>query len=1049
MLVTLALALGPLFALGYLDSVRVRNDSVEERTRDMLGTAHVTAQTIEHMNVEHIHIVQLLAENDRVSRVVGDPTRRPDRVADLLVAFSNSTPTFSGATIFDAEGRTLISTDTRMSGQRVDGQRYFRTALSGVPNASDLMLTGDVVGPQIVYAAPIRDTSGAIIGVATLRSDATEIFRLIDADRNSVGVGSSGLLIDPRGVRLYDGRRGELQFTGEPETDLLNALQGAHDNEAVTIEQDGTTWHVAAASVPGQAWTYFVRVPDHTFSEASDGLVRNAVIVIAGMAVVVGLLTFYVASSITRPIRRVVDDARRLAVGDIASSPSADGGRSIGQEEVDQLRIAFDGVRAYLTRLAGAATSVAEGDLSRDAEPQSPADVVGHAFKSMIHGLRALDAQVAERTSELVRSNHELDASLGQLRDAQRRAAFLADASKQLARSLDYDATLQAIARSTVPELADWCSVTLLKEDGSIQQVALAHLNAEHEALARELNERYPRRASDRHNPTSRVLESGKSEVLTAITPDTMRAMCDDDVHFSYWRALNPQSLVVVPLIARGRTIGALTLVRTTPGIPCGEAELQLTEELALRAAQAVDNARLYRAAQVEILERRRVEEALEYQASHDSLTELPNRAVLHERLEAELCSTHLGPALLLMDLDGFKEINDTLGHHAGDELLKGVAARLRMAIRAGDHPARLGGDEFGLLLPSTSPDAALQVAENVLRALEEPFTVEGQQVSVGASLGLAVCPDDGSDASTLLRHADVAMYAAKQAHIGVARYAPEQDQHNAGRLALASELREALGRDELVLHYQPKRNLRSGRIVRVEALVRWQHPAHGLMSPDTFVPLAESTGLIGLLDRWVLNAALRQSAEWRADGLDVPVAVNLSVQDLRDRGLPELIAGLLRHYEVPAEGLILEITETGLLGDPARAFEVLQGLRALGLQIAIDDFGAGNAALGYLKHLPVDELKIDRSFVQDMRQNIGDAAIVRATIDLAHRLGMAVVAEGVEDGATLDVLAALGCDLAQGYYISRPLAASAFVEWLRAHPAMGSVSPQSLRRAA
>jgi diguanylate cyclase (GGDEF)-like protein len=671
----------------------------------------------------------------------------------------------------------------------------------------------------------------------------------------------------------------------------------------------------------------------------------------------------------------------------------------------------------------------------------------------MVVGLRALDAQVAQRTAELLRSNRELDASLSQLRDAQRRAAFLADASKQLAGSLDYDVTLQSIARSTVPELADWCSVTLLKEDGSIHQVALAHIDPEHEELARELNEKYPRRATDRHNPTSRVLQSGKSEMLSTITPDGMRSMSNDEVHFSYWHRLNPQSSVVVPMTARGRTIGALTLVRTRTGMPCGEADLQLAEELALRAAQAVDNARLYRAAQVEILERKRAEQALEYQASHDSLTELPNRAVLHEQLESALRSTQRstdsGPALLLMDLDGFKEVNDTLGHHAGDELLKGVAGRLRSAIRGTDAAARLGGDEFGLFLPSTSAEGALQVAENILRALEEPFTIEGQQVSVGASLGLAVCPEDGSDASTLLRHADVAMYAAKHAHLGVVRYVPEQDQHNAGRLALVSELREALGRDELVLHYQPKRDLRSGRNARVEALVRWQHPVHGLLAPDAFVPLAESTGLIGLLDRWVLNAALRQSAVWRAEGLDVPVAVNLSVQDLRDRTLPDLIGGLLREHAVPVDGLILEITETGLLGDPARAFEVLQGLRALGVHIAIDDFGAGNAALGYLKHLPVDELKIDRSFVQDMRQNIGDAAIVRTTIDLAHRLGMAVVAEGVEDGATLDVLAALGCDLAQGYYISRPLDAARCEDWLRAHPGMGSLGPQVLHRAA
>ena len=416
-------------------------------------------------------------------------------------------------------------------------------------------------------------------------------------------------------------------------------------------------------------------------------------------------------------------------------------------------------------------------------------------------------------------------------------------------------------------------------------------------------------------------------------------------------------------------------------------------------------------------------------QALSDGLTRLPNRVLLRQRLEQAIqADTPL--ALLVIDLDRFKEVNDTLGHSTGDLLLQQLGPRFGAELRESDTLARLGGDEFAVLLPDTDTHEAQSVSERLLRALERPFDLDGAGVEVGGSIGVAVYPDHGADADTLLRRADVAMYLAKETRSGVAVYAPDRDYHSPDRLALVADLRRAIDHDELVLYYQPKIDVRTGALVAVEALLRWPHPSRGLVPPDEFILLAEQTRLIRPLSRWVLRAALRQCAAWRADGLDLPVAVNLSAQDLQDPALPDLVAEQLTACGVSPEHLQLEITESGLLADPPRARERLARLRALGVRVAIDDFGTGYSSLSYLQRLPVDELKIDRSFVQGMAADESARAIVRAVIDLADDLGLRVVAEGVEDRATWDVLAALGCDVAQGYYFSPPLPAPDLVGW-------------------
>jgi diguanylate cyclase (GGDEF)-like protein len=435
----------------------------------------------------------------------------------------------------------------------------------------------------------------------------------------------------------------------------------------------------------------------------------------------------------------------------------------------------------------------------------------------------------------------------------------------------------------------------------------------------------------------------------------------------------------------------------------------------------------------------------IEHQALHDSLTGLPNRDLFRERVAAALEETRSGSEgliVMIFDLDHFKEINDTLGHQSGDHVLRLLAQRLRAVMRESDTVARLGGDEFGVLAPGTADsDTALQLAARVERAMERPFVVSGLTLEVEASIGIAVSPEHGDDVETLIRHADVAMYLSKETH-HPELYDREHDHYSPDRLALVGELRRAIDEQELVVYYQPRVELSTGAARSVEALVRWEHPERGLLGPGAFLPLAQHTGVVRLITRYVLEAALRQCRDWRDLGLDVNVGVNLFSRDLLDRGLPDEVGRLLAANGLEPRRLELEITEDTILADPARTAVILEQLGARGIALAIDDFGTGYSSLNYLKRLPVDVLKIDRSFVSRMEVDEDDAIIVRSTIELGHNLGLIVVAEGVENQETLVRLAELGCDTAQGYHLSRPVPADELTEWLLARaPRMARVA--------
>lgn len=428
----------------------------------------------------------------------------------------------------------------------------------------------------------------------------------------------------------------------------------------------------------------------------------------------------------------------------------------------------------------------------------------------------------------------------------------------------------------------------------------------------------------------------------------------------------------------------------------------------------------------------------LQHQAMFDDLTGLPNRVLFQDRLQQAIPVSRRENqpfALLALDLNRFKEVNDTLGHECGDLLLKQVGGRLRAASRESDTIARMGGDEFSFLLPATDATGSKVFAQKIMQVLEASFDLKGKNVEIGASIGVAVFPENGLDYESLTRHADAAMYVAKRARSGFEMYDSKKSPDDELDFALRTELRLAIEHDELVLYFQPKISHETSKVSGLEALVRWRHPTRGLILPDTFIPLAEQTGLIRPLTSWVLEHAIAQCAELQGMGMPLTMAVNLSTINLKDPDLPRKITAVLDKHQLEAKWLELEITESAVMDDTMRTVQILAELDGLGTRISIDDYGTGYSSLSYFRKLPLDDLKIDKSFVMGMGTNQDDATIVRSTIEMGHQLGLRVVAEGVEDRETWEKLTLLGCDAAQGYYMSRPLSPDDLLKWLRESP--------------
>jgi diguanylate cyclase (GGDEF)-like protein len=555
---------------------------------------------------------------------------------------------------------------------------------------------------------------------------------------------------------------------------------------------------------------------------------------------------------------------------------------------------------------------------------------------------------------------------------------------------------------------AEWARVLLADEDGTVLEASLD--------AAGELT--VVRAAANTERLHRAALVAGVATLLSAQADslDPIAGLCGGEV-------------LAAPIAGSSGPMGTLLV-----GDRSGEvrrfsaADLRRLSALAGHASVAIENSHL--------MERlRQKAEEREHQSLHDALTGLPNRTLFSHELTAAL-GAGVAVAVLLLDLDRFKEVNDTLGHHNGDSLLQQVGTRLRATLRTGDVVARLGGDEFAVLLPDIHAEhAAVHVARGIVELLEAPFAIGEISVDVGASIGIAVAPEHGTDAGTLIQRADVAMYTAKADQTGVEVYRPDRDSYSAERLTLVSDLRRALHDGTLQVHYQPQVDLVRSGVFGVEALVRWEHPTKGRIPPDDFIAMAEHTGLIRPLTQVVLDEALGRCREWRDSGWSLRVSVNLSARSLLQPTLADDMAALLARHRLPADALCLEVTETSIMADPRRTIPVLENLRALGVTIAVDDFGTGHSSLAYLKRLPVGEIKIDKSFVLSMLSDTDDEAIVRTIVDLARNLRLPLVAEGVEDEETASRLRDLGCRAAQGYHFARPMPASELLGWLANHP--------------
>jgi len=478
--------------------------------------------------------------------------------------------------------------------------------------------------------------------------------------------------------------------------------------------------------------------------------------------------------------------------------------------------------------------------------------------------------------------------------------------------------------------------------------------------------------------------------------------------------------------------------VAVTDMIKAGAVDCLDTADLTVeRLAFAISSA-----ARIAAAERRASDSAarLVRQTLYDDLSELPNRALFFDRLDQVIAlgrREQRQVAVLTMDLNGFKEVNATLGHRVGDKLLQEVAVRLQEVARDSDTVARLGGDEFAQIMPTGATVAgAIKAAERAIEVLRAPMDIEGHHLATGISIGIALFPLHGEDGATLMRRADKAMYAAKRNVTGYAVYAgdaddPEEGQ-NVRQFSLSGDLRHAIEQHQMSLNFQPKIDFRTRKISGVEALLRWNHPEHGFVSPEIFIPLAEQTGIIEQLTTWVIDAALKQHAEWADDGMFIPMAINLSPVTLHETEFPKLVAELQKKWNVASAGLILEITESAIMSDVARATDTVHQLHDMGIRISIDDFGTGYTSLSYIRRLPVSEIKVDKSFVLNMREVNDDAVIVRSIVELGHNLGLSVVAEGIEDVETWDLLSDLKCNTAQGYFISRPVSAADFSVWVK-----------------
>jgi diguanylate cyclase (GGDEF)-like protein/PAS domain S-box-containing protein len=890
-------------------------------------------------------------------------------------------------------------------------------------------------------------------GVAAVEVNLKLILEVVE----SVTVGASGYayVVDQRGQLIAHPdismvlRRPDVSQL--PQVAARSKPTGSAGAPTIGRNLGGEQVLTAHETIPSLGWTVFVDEPlSEAFAPVYTALGRNLALLGLGLVLSLGA-SLMLAETMVRPIRALREGAANVASGHLGERIRISSG-----DELEALADEFNGMTAELEA----------------------------SYQDLEH-------KVADRTSELALALEALRASDERLRTVMTNVPLaLLAIDRGLTIELAEGRGLGALGRAT-SSLVGRSVHALCGEDHAIcavieRAMAGTPVNATVEvggrpfdlqcapihadsgevteviAVAVDVSERVRaeavmRQQSEVYEPLLKA-QSDLGEVIAIFEGTRLLYANEALTHITGRPAEELREIAAIEAIVEpdDRAVFREALLSRRSGVnvevairmPDGErAEL----EVAVERYQSGDAERIVVVAR-DVTERKRAERALEHQALHDLLTGLPNRTLLQDRAEYAIATARRAGSpvsLLLMDLDHFKEVNDTFGHAAGDTLLRQVGERIVGSIRESDTVARLGGDEFAVLLPGTSADDARRVAQTVLTALERPILIEGHALGISASVGIATSPEHGLNPSTLLRNADIAMYVAKRAMSGTSVYERANEQRSADRLALTADLRLAIENRSLALHFQPLLDLRTERIVGVEALARWPHATHGFVPPSDFIPLAEQTGLIKPLTDWVIGVALQRRQELRERGHDIGVSVNLSVRSLLDTGLPAVVAELLTRWHDRPENLTLEITESVLMAEPDRAVHILSRLREMGVRLALDDYGTGYASLAYLRRLPLDILKIDRSFIAGLTTDEGSSAIVRSTIELGHSLGFRVVAEGVESSAALAKLREFGCDEIQGYYVSPALPVDELGYWLEARTWADKttlVSPARLR---
>jgi diguanylate cyclase len=896
-------------------------------------------------------------------------TRESAHCGKVLADLLKPQPFYANIGAADADGNVWCSGHPFTTRVSIADRTYFRRALATGDFAVGEYQVGRITGkPSINFAYPVRDDRNHISGVVYTALDVSWLNQFVA--RAPLPAGAVMTVIDTRGTVLAR--------SPDPENWVGNALPD-----------------------PAQLGAILHADPDHAASfSGMDGIPR----ILASVPLILGARGGAFVS-IAVPEAIAFAEARRILVRDLAV---------LAAMAALVLAIAWFGGDVFVLRrvraLSTAAARLGSGDLAaRTNLPHSDGELgqLASQFDAMADALQL-------REQNLHTASHEIQCT--------NRALKVLSAGNQALLRADNEETLLAdICRVAVAiggyRLA-WVGFAETDDEKTVRSAAIAGADGGYVA---SLDLRWS--DTDRgRGPVGTALRTGRRVVVRDIGTDPS---------FALWRtaarAHGFASMVAFPFRIDNVVGGTLAIYSDEPDA-FDETELGLLDEMSQDLAYGITMLRAR-------ARHRAAEEKIERLAYYDNLTGLPNYPHLIERVREAMDQARRERqsfALLAVNLDRFKEINDALGFEQGDALLSQIAPRLRQTLGDGAFIARIHGDAFGILVAGASAELAEDAARNVQAAMRTPFVLNGVPLDAPVTVGIVLFPGHGDRPEQLIRRADIAMRHARQHGLTQMFYAAGWEQQNPRHLALAGELRQAIDNGWLELHYQPKVDLRETRVCGVEALARWQHPQLGNVAPDEFIRIAEHTGLIRPLTDWILEAAMQQSHAWKLQGIHLPVAVNLSVRNLHDPALLDKVRGLMAAWDIGTGQLEFEITESAIMEDPEHVFQVLAFLHELGIGLFIDDFGTGYSSLSYLKNLPVDALKIDKSFTRDMLDDKGSALIVSSTIELAHNLNLKVVAEGVESQAMYDHLRTMGCDAAQGYHIARPVPPGLLLDWLQ-----------------